>query len=200
MELWQLAAREVRDGILAKRFSAREAAEGCLARTRAVEPDVHAFLEITDDLALAAADESDRRMVAGEAPRALEGVPVAIKDNMCLVGAKCTCASKILAEWRPPYNGTVVERLLAAGAVPVGKTNLDEFAMGSSTENSGFGATRNPWDFGRSPGGSSGGAAAAVAAGLGPLAAGSDGGGSIRIPSSCCGVFGISRRFGIRAT
>jgi aspartyl-tRNA(Asn)/glutamyl-tRNA(Gln) amidotransferase subunit A len=196
LELWQLAAREVRDGILTKRFSSREAAEAVLARARATEPDVHAFLEITEDLALAAADESDRHVAAGEPPRALEGVPVAVKDNMCLVGAKCTCASKILADWRPPYNGTVVERLLAAGAVPVGKTNLDEFAMGSSTENSGFGATRNPWDTSRAPGGSSGGSATAVAVGSAPLAVGSDTGGSIRQPAAFCGVVGMKPTYG----
>jgi len=196
VELWRLGAREVRDGIAAKRFSAREAAEGCLERAQEVEPDVHAFVELTESLALAAADESDRRIAAGEAPRALEGVPVAVKDNMCLVGAGCTCSSKILENWRPPYNGAAVERLLAAGAVPIGKTNLDEFAMGSSTENSAFGATRNPWDTSHAPGGSSGGSAAAVSAGAAPLATGSDTGGSIRQPAAFCGVVGMKPTYG----
>ncbi len=193
MKTAEQIALDVRSGA----STAQRELDASLAAIHARNDELNVFLYVDEEGARAAAKDIDDKVARGESVGPLAGVPVAIKDNMCQVGVPTTCSSRILEGWRPPYSATVITRLLAAGAVPVGKTNLDEFAMGSSTENSAFGPTRNPLDPSRVPGGSSGGSAAAVAADMTPIALGSDTGGSIRQPAALCGLIGVKPSYGL---
>ncbi len=195
-DLTRLDASETAASVAAGQVTAREVTSAHLDRVNQTDEQVHAFLHIDRNLALAAADAVDAARAAGEPLGPLAGVPLALKDVFTMRGAPTTCGSKILDGWRPPYDSTVVERLRQAGVVVLGKTNMDEFAMGSSTENSAFGVTHNPWDLQRIPGGSSGGSSAAVAARQAPLAIGTDTGGSIRQPAAVTGIVGVKPTYG----
>ncbi|HLJ83907.1 MAG TPA: Asp-tRNA(Asn)/Glu-tRNA(Gln) amidotransferase subunit GatA [Candidatus Eremiobacteraceae bacterium] len=191
-----LTGHEIRDRIARRETSALEVAKRSIDAVAASEPELRAYLTLTPEYALARAAEIDARIARGEDCGTLAGVPVAIKDLFCTQGVRTTSGSKILANFVPPYSATVVAKLEAAGAVMIGKTNMDEFAMGSSCENSGFHPTRNPWDPSRVPGGSSGGSASTVGARGVPIAVGTDTGGSIREPASFCNIVGVKPTYG----
>ncbi|MGB9690538.1 MAG: Asp-tRNA(Asn)/Glu-tRNA(Gln) amidotransferase subunit GatA [Candidatus Sumerlaeaceae bacterium] len=197
MELFRMTAHELSSLLRRREVTSYELTRAVLTRIAEVEPKVQAYISVTGEEALRMAKNADELLAKGEAPSPLTGIPVAIKDNMCTRGTLTTCASKILGNFVPPYDATTVARLRARRAVFVGKTNMDEFAMGSSTENSGMKPTFNPWDLTRIPGGSSGGSAAAVAADMAIVATGSDTGGSIRQPAAFCGVVGLKPTYGL---
>ncbi len=196
MELQALSATEISAGVSSKKFSATDVVNASLAAIKKSNGELNAYLSVAESAALEAANAVDEKVKSGKPAGRLAGVPIAIKDNMMVKGQPVTCASKILGNYVAPYNAHVIERLVAEGAIMIGKTNLDEFAMGSSTENSAFGPSRNPWDTSRIPGGSSGGSAVAVATRTVPIALGSDTGGSIRQPASLCGILGMKPTYG----
>lgn len=189
--------RELHQQLITKQRSSVEITQEALDRIQAVEPTIHSFLHVTSDYALEMAQQVDGKIAAGEEIGLLAGIPIAIKDNMCTKGIPTTCASRILENFVPPYESTVTQKLKDMSAVMVGKANLDEFAMGSSTETSAYQVTANPWDISRVPGGSSGGSAAAVAAEEAVVSLGSDTGGSIRLPASYCGIVGMKPTYGL---
>lgn len=195
-EIIKMTATELAEKIKTKQLKSVEVTQAFINRAKEVDPKIKAYTNITEEYALTQAKISDQKISEGKDLGVLEGVPIAIKDNILIKDLKMTASSKILENYVAPYDATVIEKLKSAGAVFVGKTNLDEFAMGSSTENSAFFTTRNPWNLEHIPGGSSGGSASAISAMTAPLALGTDTGGSIRQPASCCGIVGVKPTYG----
>ena len=197
MRIEDMTIEEIKRGYINKSYSVREITQCYFNRIMKYDKNINSFLTVEPDAALRDADLMDQNIKKGEDLGVLAGIPVAVKDNISTRGIRTTCASRILEDYIPPYDATIIKNLKLAGAIVIGKTNMDEFAMGSSTENSAFKITRNPWNYECVPGGSSGGSAAAVAAGFTPLAIGSDTGGSIRQPASFCGIVGIKPTYGL---
>jgi aspartyl-tRNA(Asn)/glutamyl-tRNA(Gln) amidotransferase subunit A len=196
MELYELSVQETSKLLASRKVSAEELTRAYLERIQRLDPQVKSYVTVAEETALEQAREADRRLNAGERLTPLTGIPYAVKDSLSTRGIPTTCSSKILENYKPFYDCTAIRKLKSTGAVLLGKNNMDEFGMGSSTENSGFFTTRNPWDFDYVPGGSSGGSAAAVAAGLAPFTLGEDTGGSVRMPASFCGVTGLKTTYG----
>jgi aspartyl-tRNA(Asn)/glutamyl-tRNA(Gln) amidotransferase subunit A len=192
-----MTIEEIKQGYIEKRFTVTEIVKSYINRIKKLDGEINVFITLCEESALKEAKEMDEKIKRGEKLGALGGIPVALKDNICTRGIKTTCASKMLEAFIPPYDATIVKKLKDAGAIIIGKTNMDEFAMGSSTENSAFKITKNPWDTKKVPGGSSGGSAAALSAGFAPLTIGSDTGGSIRLPAAFCGNVGFKPTYGL---
>ncbi|HSL45282.1 MAG TPA: Asp-tRNA(Asn)/Glu-tRNA(Gln) amidotransferase subunit GatA [Anaerolineales bacterium] len=196
MDLHELSIREAHELLASRKISAEELTRAYLERIHRLDPQIKSYVTISEDVALEEARDADQRLASGDGLTPLTGIPYSAKDSISTRGVNTTCSSRILENYKPFYDSTAIKQLKSSGAALLGKTNMDEFGMGSSTENSGFFTTRNPWDFDYVPGGSSGGSAAAVAAGLAPFSLGEDTGGSVRMPASFCGVSGLKTTYG----